>query len=60
MADLNQRFLAYVKTLRETRATAHPTDTLDSDTEVKNDLATVRAITATRSDLNTVYYLNIP
>lgn len=60
MADLNQRFLTYVDSLRQTQEVAHPTETLDSTTVVKNDLATVRAITATRSDLNTIYYLNIP
>ena len=58
--DLNRRWLAYVKSLRETRAAAHPTDTLDSTTEVKNDVQTERNLTPTRSDLNTVYYLNIP
>ena len=60
MADLNLRFLAYVKTLRETQFAAQPAQALDSDTVVKLDLPTVRAITPTRSDLNTVYYLNIP
>lgn len=60
MADFNQRFLAYVKALRATQFAAVPTQAVDSNTVVRLDLATMRANLATKSDLNTVYYLVIP
>lgn len=61
MADLNQRFVAYVKGLRETQAAGQPTQPLDSTGIVKLDEPNVRGnVAAKDKDLNTDYYLVIP
>ena len=60
MADLNLRWLAYVKALRETQFAAHATQPLDSSTVVKLDEPTMRATAGAKlQDLNTDYYIVI-
>ena len=61
MADLNQRFNTYVKTLRNTNESGQPTQTLDSTRSTAQDQPTVRSnAAAKKQDLNTDYFLVIP
>lgn len=60
MADLNQRFLTYVQTLRNNLEIAQPTQPKDSSTSVALDFATQRALVPTYTDRNTIYYMALP
>lgn len=60
MADLNQRYLTYVQTLRNTNASGQPTQTLDSTRSVTQDIPTQRALDANFTDLNAMYLKVLP
>lgn len=61
MADLNQRFVTYVASVRATWEGLHPGTTLDSATLVMKDQPNVRnSDSGSKKDVNTSYYLVIP
>lgn len=55
MADLNQRILAYLQTIRVTQIAAQPAQALDTTSIWALDIPTTRNLDTTPTDLNTTY-----